>query len=122
VLLILAQTMRAQFRPVDRLYRFGGEEFVVVLARTAPQVALLPFERLRAAVAARTFSRVGRVTVSIGVTRIGSLDDAAGAFGRADAALYHAKQNGRDQVHAWEDLVAAGLLAPARAGTELELF
>jgi len=122
VLLILAQTMRAQFRPVDRLYRFGGEEFVVVLARTAPQVALLPFERLRATVAARTFSRVGRVTVSIGVTRIGSLDDAAGAFGRADAALYHAKQNGRDQVHAWEDLVAAGLLAPARAGTELELF
>lgn len=122
VLLILAQMMRAQLRPVDRLYRFGGEEFVVVLARTAPEVARAPFERLRAAVAARAFSRVGRVTVSIGFTRIGTVDDAAGAFGRADAALYHAKEAGRDRVHAWEDLVAAGLVAPARTEAVVELF
>lgn len=122
VLLILAQMMRAQFRPVDRLYRFGGEEFVVVLARTTPEVARAPFERLRAAVAARAFSRVGRVTVSIGFTRIGTVDDAAGAFGRADAALYHAKESGRDRVHAWEDLVAAGLVAPTRTEAVVELF
>ena len=122
VLLLLAQMMRAQFRPVDRLYRFGGEEFVVVLSRTAPDAALSPLERLRASVEARTFSRVGRVTVSIGYTRIGPLDDTAGAFGRADAALYHAKETGRNQVLGWEALVAAGHLAPKQNDAELELF
>lgn len=122
VLLLLAQMMRTQFRPVDRLYRFGGEEFVVVLSRTPADTAHAPLERLRGLVEARTFSRVGRVTVSIGYTRIGPLDDAAGAFGRADAALYHAKENGRNRIHAWEDLVAAGHLAPKANSAELELF
>lgn len=122
VLLLLAQMMRAQFRPIDRIYRFGGEEFVVVLARTPADAATAPLERLRGTVESRTFSRVGRVTISIGYTRIGPLDDAAGAFGRADAALYHAKENGRNQVHAWEDLVAAGHLAPKSNSAELELF
>lgn len=122
VLLLLAQMMRAQFRPIDRVYRFGGEEFVVVLARTPAEAARTPLERLRGSVESRSFSRVGRVTVSIGYTRIGPLDDAAGAFGRADAALYHAKQHGRNQVHAWEDLVTAGHLAPKSSSAELELF
>ena len=122
VLLLLAQMMRAQFRPVDRLYRFGGEEFVVVLSRTAPEAASVPLERLRGSIESRTFSRVGRVTVSIGYTRIGPLDDTAGAFGRADAALYHAKQTGRNQVLAWEALVASGHLAPKQSDAVLELF
>jgi diguanylate cyclase (GGDEF)-like protein len=122
VLLMLAQMMRAQFRPVDRLYRFGGEEFVVVLSRTAPEAASTPFERLRGSIESRTFSRVGRVTVSIGYTRIGPLDETAGAFGRADAALYHAKQTGRNQVLGWEALVASGHLAPKQSDAVLELF
>jgi diguanylate cyclase (GGDEF)-like protein len=122
VLLLLAQTMRAQFRPVDRLYRFGGEEFVVVLARMMPAVAAQPLERLRGTVESRRFSRVGQVTVSIGFTRIGPLDNAASAFDRADAALYHAKQNGRNQAHAWEDLVAAKLLVPKQNDATVELF
>jgi diguanylate cyclase (GGDEF)-like protein len=121
VLLLLAQTMRAQFRPVDRLYRFGGEEFVIVLSRTPPPVASLPLERLRRAIESRRFSRDGQVTVSIGFTRIGPMDDAASAFDRADAALYHAKQNGRNQAHAWEDLVAARLLAPRQSEAVVEL-
>lgn len=123
VLLLLAQTMRAQFRPVDRLYRFGGEEFVIVLARTPSAVARLPLDRLRTTIESRVFSRVGQVTVSIGYTRIQSLDDAASAFDRADAALYHAKQNGRNQVHAWEDLIDAKLIVPKQsAQAEVELF
>ena len=123
VLLLLAQMMRAQFRPIDRLYRFGGEEFVVVLARTPEGCAPTPLERLRTTVAAREFSRVGRVTISIGYTRVAPFDDAAGAFGRADAALYHAKQNGRNQTHAWEALVADGHLeAPKTNDAVVELF
>jgi diguanylate cyclase (GGDEF)-like protein len=123
VLLLLAQMMRAQFRPTDRIYRFGGEEFVVVLTRVPASAVRIPLERLRNAVESRSFSRVGRVTVSIGYTRIGPFDEAAGAFGRADAALYHAKEHGRNQIHAWEDLVAAGhLSAASSASTEIELF
>jgi diguanylate cyclase (GGDEF)-like protein len=122
VLLLLAQMMRAQFRPVDRLYRFGGEEFVVLLSRTPADAARTPLERLRSAVESRVFSRVGRVTISIGYTQIQLLDDAAGAFGRADAALYHAKQNGRNQVQFWESLVEAGLLESKKTEAMVELF
>jgi predicted signal transduction protein with EAL and GGDEF domain len=59
---------------------------------------------------------------SIGDTRIGPLDDTAGAFGRADAALHHAKQTGRNQVLAWDALVASGHLAPKQSDAVLELF
>jgi hypothetical protein len=54
--------------------------------------------------------------------RIGALDDTAGAFGRADAALHHVKQTGRNQVLAWEALVASGHLAPKQSDAVLERF
>jgi diguanylate cyclase (GGDEF)-like protein len=117
VLLLLSQLMRDNFRHEDRLYRFGGEEFVVLLRCPGGNGARAAFERLRRRVAERDFPQVGRLTISVGYTRIDADDTPESAFGRADQAVYHAKQAGRNQVHEHAELVALGLLAaPQPAG------
>ena len=110
VLLLLSRVMRATFRYFDRLYRFGGEEFVVLLRCADEASASAAFERLRGNVARHPFPQVGRIAVSVGFTAIGSHDTPSAAFNRADRALYFAKAHGRDQVCSHAALVAAGLL------------
>jgi len=110
VLLLMSRLLRSSFRYHDRLYRFGGEEFVVLLDCLAGEQAALAFERLRSNVERFEFPQVGRVTVSVGFTRTTDADAPSAAFSRADKALYHAKEHGRNQVTHYEDLVAAGLI------------
>jgi len=98
VLLLLAGLMRKTFRHVDRLYRFGGEEFVILLQSLHAEDALQALERFRHSVETFAFPQVQRVTVSIGVTRIRPNDSAAAAFERADLVVYRAKGQGRNQV------------------------
>ncbi|MGY0194784.1 GGDEF domain-containing protein [Leptothrix sp. BB-4] len=123
VLLLLSQLMRDTFRHEDRLYRFGGEEFVVLLRCPAASGARAALERLRRRVAERDFPQVGQLTISIGYTCIGADDTPERAFGRADQAVYHAKQAGRNQVHEHAELVALGLLsAPEPASSGVDFF
>lgn len=123
VLILLARLMMRGFRMEDRLFRFGGEEFVIVLSPCAASGAAAVLERFRNAIATYAFPQVGRVTASIGYTRIRAQDVASVTVGRADEALYHAKRSGRDRVCNYELLAAAGSILPAR-GIEggVELF
>lgn len=118
VLLRLANLMRHCFRASDAIYRFGGEEFVVVLRSTSKFHAERVFERFRKAVETHEFPQVGRVTCSIGYSRIDPGLMAADILGQADAALYYSKENGRNQVLCYDDLVAQGLLAPQSVTTQ----
>jgi len=124
VLLLVSQIIQRNFRGEDRVYRFGGEEFVVLLRDTPETATAAVMERLRAAIAEHRFPQLGTVTVSIGWTRIRPHDAAAGAISRADAALYHAKQNGRNRVFQHELLVAQGELEGETPTLEheIELF
>lgn len=120
VLLLLSTLMRKTFRSEDKLFRFGGEEFVVLLAPTDFSAARTVFDRFRNTVGHFAFPEVGRITVSVGFVRISPEDNPSVAIGNADRALYHAKHNGRDQVHAFEQLVEDGILpfespGPARS-------
>lgn len=109
ILVHFANLMRATFRAGDRLYRFGGEEFVVIFAVGAfERRGETILERFRAAVEAYDFPGVGQVTVSIGFTRIADVTPAAMLIDRADEALYWVKAHGRNRVACWEDLVRAG--------------
>lgn len=122
VLLLLSRLMRSSFRHQDHLYRFGGEEFVVLM-RGAPVDAVGgAFERLRTNVAGYAFPRVGRITVSIGYTGVRPDDTPTSAFERADRAVYHAKQNGRNRVASHAVLVAAGALTDDTRRGDVELF
>lgn len=112
VLVQLADTMRHSFRRHDKLFRFGGEEFVVILRHTAEQRVFEILDRFRSTVGRLDISLVGQVTVSIGFTRIRSPDKPSNLLGRADSALYYAKRHGRNQVRSFETLVSAGRLPP----------
>ena len=123
VLLLLSRLMRTSFRFHDHLYRFGGEEFVVLMRCGNPLDAALVFERLRSNVERYVFPQVGTITVSIGFTEMRADDTPNAAFARADKAVYYAKQNGRNQVAHHAELVAAGKLADeAHDNSDVELF
>ncbi len=122
VLLLLSRLMRSSFRFQDHLYRFGGEEFVVLMRCAGSDDAAVAFERLRANVAGYVFPQVGRITISVGFTALRPTDSPSAAFERADRAVYFAKQNGRDQVQHYAALVAAGRLADAARDSDVELF
>ena len=102
VLRAAADAWHTVLRGCDPLGRIGGEEFVVVCADTTLEQAMVVAERLREATAALRFDDIDaalRVTVSIGVAQSQrSGDTHEGVLARADAALYRAKQRGRDRV------------------------
>ena len=79
------------------------------------------FERLRAAKQAHAFPQIGHITASIGfaASQRGSPVE---VLGRADQALYHAKERGRNRVCFYDDLVLSGVLQAKLAHDEVELF
>ncbi|MBI1395229.1 MAG: diguanylate cyclase [Betaproteobacteria bacterium] len=123
VLLLIARMMRTTFRSQDVLFRFGGEEFVVLLGPSTAAGAETVMERFREQVETFSFPQVEQVTVSIGLTRTEQSDSPSAAFDRADDALYFAKQNGRNQVRTYETLLELGLVKPKEiASGSVELF
>ncbi len=122
VLLLLSRLMRATFRFHDRLYRFGGEEFVVLLRCAGDSQAAAAFERLRTNVERYLFPQVGTITVSVGFTRVRPSDNPNSAFERADRAVYWAKAHGRNQVADHAVLVARGELVDGEKIGDIELF
>ncbi len=115
VLLRLAELMRKNFRASDKLFRFGGEEFVVLLRHVTPEDAHQVFERFRQAVEVYEFPQVGQVTCSMGYMQIDPSLTPAEILGRADEALYFSKDNGRNQINRYESLVENGLIAAPAA-------
>lgn len=120
VLLRMGEHMRKTFRGGDRLFRFGGEEFIVVLNAPSESLAATSFDRFRASVEKHEFPQVGQVTCSIGFTRVSSMDAPTDVVGRADEALYYAKEHGRNKVCCYERLVNDGAIVKA-ATAELRL-
>src|ERR1019366_4294696 len=112
----------------DLAGRFGGEEFVILLPQTHEANALSIAERLRAHIAAMSIpveddTRVAayiRLTVSIGVAALGDAGtELTDLLTAADAALYHAKQTGRNKIHAATTNVPLAQMVPvARQGSE----
>ena len=104
----VADVFRSEIRPYDSAGRFGGEEFAVLLPEADSAAALEIAERIRRGVAARRYAVGGddsvRVTISLGVASFPA--DATTAdelLHRADLAVYRAKLQGRNRVHAASD-------------------
>ena len=111
VLVLLARLMRGSFRYNDQLYRFGGEEFVVLMRCTNANDAHGALERFRKRVEDHDFPQVGTITVSIGYAPLLSDDTPGAGFDRADKAVYYGKAHGRNQVCSYPELVTRGELA-----------
>ena len=101
VLKAFAESVRQILRPMDFLARYGGEEFLLVSTQTSLEGAKHLAERLREMIAAVPFPRLPResqLTVSIGVAEYRRGETIPSLLSRANAALYVAKQNGRNRV------------------------
>jgi len=124
VLLILAQLMTDSFRENDLLFRYGGEEFAMVLMDITTEQAQQSLERFREKIASHDFPGIDQVTVSIGYTEFDrqlSMDE---LIGQADNALYYCKTGTRNAVHGYQDLLDKGLIEAVKApkSPSVELF
>lgn len=122
VLLLFANVMRQSLRDEDRCYRYGGEEFIVLLGNIGRDHALMVLERLRINVANHEFPQVGHISVSIGLTLVENQSLPSGIIEEADRALYYAKSHGRNQVREYQALVDAGEARVAEISGTVELF
>ena len=103
VLKIIAAQLRRHLRPVDFIARFGGEEFVLLMADTPLTTGLQLVDKLRTAIEACPFHFKGEpvtITLSIGVSAFRAGDRSDQVLKRADEALYRAKHRGRNCVDA----------------------
>ena len=103
VLQAVAQALKTALREADLCGRLGGEEFGVLLTGTNLHEALQLAEKLRLAIQAIVVpmdNTALRVTISVGVAEAGAAcADITTLLAQADAAMYHAKANGRNRVH-----------------------
>ena len=105
----MGHALTTHLRTGDLVSRYGGEEFLVILPDTPPAGAMQVAERLREAVAAIT-GLPKAMTVSIGVAACHQDETADRLVARADAALYIAKNTGRNRVVMSDDGGAEGFL------------
>lgn len=106
VLRLVAKTMTDGVKGRDIAARFGGEEFAIILPETQMNAGVVVGNALRKAVATKdvinrsTGEKLARITMSVGVAEFAAGEDVHELIERADAALYTAKHNGRNQVAA----------------------
>lgn len=112
ILIIISRLLAETFsRQDDMVFRYGGEEFVTIVNTTNREGASQIFERLRQKIEGFDFPQIERLTISIGYSIVKQQQTAADLLGEADQALYYAKENGRNVIHCYEDLVVQGLVA-----------
>lgn len=102
MLLHIVQSLIEHLREMDIVARYGGEEFAAILPGTNLDEALLAAERVRSAIEASRLAMSGnslQTTVSIGVAQATADDTPKSLLERTDAALYAAKQSGRNRIH-----------------------
>lgn len=122
VLLLVAHHMEQVLGLHAQLYRYGGEEFGIIL-RDEPQLAMTRLEALRENIATFNFPQVGQVNISMGYVLIGGQMLPANVVEQADRALYYAKENGRNQTCAYSQLLQDGqIVAKVAHEGDIELF
>lgn len=111
----LVEGVRTRIRETDRLFRFGGEEFVVLMPRTPLAEASNAADSLRARIEALELREVGQLTISAGVAELTRGESIQSWLERCDAALYDAKHQGRNQVVTAPRSAAHGALGGSTA-------
>jgi len=98
VLKNLSSLVKNSIRTTDQFFRIGGEEFAIILTNTTLKDATQVAEKIRIITKNYTFEKVGKITISIGVTKIKKTDTEELLYKRADEALYQSKKTGRNKV------------------------
>jgi len=98
VLIAFTNLIKANLRQSDLLFRWGGEEFIILLPGETVDEADLLAEKLRTRIEHHPFEPLGKLTASFGVTEVLPGESDEETIRRLDSALYRAKENGRNRV------------------------
>ncbi len=122
VLAAAAEIFLSGLRPYDALFRYGGEEFLFCLPDTTPEQAVVALDRLRERLEGRPIQLAGGktlpITASFGIATLTPDASVEEVIARADAALYQAKDRGRNRIEIWhgeDDAADSGASAPNAA-------
>lgn len=105
VLLLFSKIMKETFRDNDLLFRYGGEEYAVLLNDVNPEQTESALNRFRANIESFNFPMGNELTISIGHCVFNNDIPLSSIIERADKALYYSKKNGRNQVNGFENLL-----------------
>ena len=98
-LIEIANLLKNNIRTIDKVGRFGGEEFLIICPETSAQETQVLSEKLRVSIEDHEFRKIGKRTCSFGVSEFRPTDiSQSEILKRADTALYEAKNNGRNMV------------------------
>lgn len=122
VLLIFSQMLKTFFRSTDLIFRFGGEEFLLLMEPTSKFNAIAKVDSFRELVAETLFPIAGNITFSAGLTAASEDVFESILLDNADKALYYAKEHGRNQVHCFQSLVDSGKIVQGNATADVDLF
>jgi len=123
ILIHLAQIISSSFRYEDLQFRFGGEEFVILLSADNQTECIQILERFRRKVEDYSFPSVDRVTVSIGVVEFRRETFHVTSIDYADQALYESKNQGKNQITFFEDMLSQGVAKKSEIeGGDVDLF
>ena len=122
VLLLVARVMNNTFRTYDRIYRFGGEHFGVLMHCPDEALVLAAFERFRVNVEKFNFPQVGRVTVSCGFTSVLADDSPSSALEKTERAVDFAQRSGRNKVCSHVGLVRRGFFEDVAKVGAVDIF
>jgi len=104
VLIRIGEIIRSSLRNMDSAYRYGGEEFTIILPETSAEEAVRVAPRIQAGLKASPFTPGGgppvNITMSIGVTQYCPEEDISTFVQRADRAMYMSKNSGRNRISA----------------------
>ena len=113
ILVLVARLLTESFtRECDLVFRYGGEEFVILITSSSTEEALKAFERLRLNIQNYQFPQLDQLTVSIGFEKITHQISPHDVIAAADKALYFAKESGRNRTEFYPSLIAEGKLLP----------
>jgi len=112
VLIIFARIMRQNIRTSDMVFRWGGEEFIIIIENTPVAEAHMMFDRLRGIVERQNFPQAGKVTVSVGYSQFSCPVDFQEVLDKSDRALYYSKEHGRNNLYSYEALIEEQLIEP----------
>jgi len=101
ILKIVAALVKSAIRETDKIFRYGGEEFVIWMPKMETNTAIQASDKIRRVIEEQNWNAIAKgleVTASFGISCVKEDDTTATVFNRADKALYRAKNNGRNQV------------------------
>ena len=122
VLLLFAQLMKKSLRNSDYIFRYGGEEFVIILNDTDSRQAFVILNRLREDAESFYYPQIGGITISIGYAPMEKELGISGIIDMADSALYYSKDNGRNQINNYYELLDKGLVVEREEDQTISIF